>query len=111
MLSFNRIREAIYEQSQQVQEFRRELNARYSDEGRGLEDIVTARCSHCGRATVALEHVHTPQRKLFTEEREQTWYSCEWCGAELDAETLNGRTPRKPASRAEPEIEWARRTA
>lgn len=83
-----------------------------ADEGRGLEDITTATCEHCNRATVVLEHVFTPQRKLFSEEREQTYYTCEWCGSELDPETFNGGTQRKPAGRAgEDEMERARRRA
>jgi hypothetical protein len=106
---FNRIREAIYEQSQQVQEYR---NARFADEGRRLEDISTATCPECDRATVVLEHEYTPQLHLMpSEDRETTWYQCEWCGAEIMPELVNGRASRKPAGRAESEMEWARRQA
>lgn len=107
------IRNLIEEMRQQeMNELRFDRYQARADEGCGLEDITTTRCPECNRATVVLEHVFTPQRKLFSEEREQSWYACEWCGSELDPETFNGRTQRKPAGRAgEDEMERARRRA
>lgn len=97
---------------QEMSELRFDRYQAQADEGRGLEDITTARCPECNRATVVLEHVFSPQRKLFSEEREQTYYTCEWCGSELDPESFNGGTQRKPAGReGEDEMERARRRA
>ena len=111
-MSFNRIREAIYEQ--QATDYRREFNARYADEGRGMESLDVARCPTCGRATVLIEHEYTPQLSLIaSEQRDGAYFTCEWCGAEIDTTYMPLPVmPRKPAGRAgETDEEWARRIA
>ena len=64
----------------------------------------------CDRPTVAEEHTYTPQRAIFSDDRDQTYYTCEWCGAEVTPGEL---APRKPAQSAfdEDELENYRRTA
>jgi uncharacterized protein with PIN domain len=110
---FNRIREAIYEQSQQHDEFVHARNLRFAGEGRGLESSQYARCPTCDRATVLIEHEWTPQLSLIpSEQRDATYYTCEWCGSEIEPGELAERAPKKPAGRAgEDEIERARRIA
>ena len=83
-----------------------------ADEGRGLDSIAVAICPHCDRATVLEEHEYTPQRSIEpSEEHDGVYFTCEWCGAEVEPE--NERTPRKPAQSeiAESEIERIRRRA
>lgn len=78
--------------------------------GGGNDNREYTRCSNCNRPTVAEEHIYTPQRTLFVEEqRDQTYYTCEWCGAEVEPTET---TPRKPAhSERGDEYYWERRTA
>ena len=80
------------------------------DEGRGMESQTVTRCQQCDRPTVAEEHTYTPQRAIFSDDRDQTYYTCEWCGAEVTPGEL---APRKPAQSAfdEDELENYRRTA
>jgi hypothetical protein len=68
-----------------------------SDQGRGMESLDITRCEHCDRPTVAEEHIFTPQLTLDpSEQRDATYYTCEWCGSEIaPGET----TPKKPAQR------------
>jgi hypothetical protein len=110
---FNRIREAIYEQSQQVLEYRRDFNTRFADEGRGMESVNYATCPTCDRATVLIEHEWTPQLTLIPNEQHGgAYYTCEWCGSEMEPGELAECAPKKPASRAgEDELERARRIA
>ena len=44
-------------------------------------------------------------------EREGSYFTCEWCGADIDESEVSPKAPRKPAISAggEPEDEWARR--
>jgi hypothetical protein len=79
--------------------------------GRGMESRSCATCPTCDRATVLEVHEYTPQLSLLAEEqRDGVWYSCEWCGSEIEPRDLN--VPRKPAASAgEPDEEWARRVA
>ena len=85
------------------------------DEGRGMENIPT--CPTCNRATVLLEHEYQPQLRLIRSdmeepEREDTYFTCEWCGSEIDSRDVSDKAARKPAGRVvEPEIERARRIA
>jgi hypothetical protein len=79
--------------------------------GRGMDDYAT--CPTCNRGTVLEVHEYTPQLSLMAEEqRDGVWFSCEWCGSEIDPGDLGERAPRKPAGNAgETDAEWARRVA
>jgi hypothetical protein len=84
------------------------------DEGRGLDSVPT--CPTCSRATVLIEHPYTPQLRLIQDysepEHEASYFTCEWCGSEIDPRDISERAPRKPAGRAgEDDLEWARRIA
>jgi DNA-directed RNA polymerase subunit M/transcription elongation factor TFIIS len=72
-------------------------NRKLADHGRGLDRSSITRCQQCERPTVAEEHSYTPQRTLLGEERETTYYTCEWCGAEV---TPGAMAPKKPAQTA-----------
>lgn len=69
-------------------------NRTLADHGRGLDSLNITRCQQCERPTVVEEHIYTPQRSLLGEERETTYYTCEWCGAEV---TPGINAPRKAA--------------
>jgi hypothetical protein len=80
----------------------------------GNDQAVYATCQHCDRATVLIEHVYTPQLSLDPEEqRDQAYFTCEWCNSEIEPTGTNRRMPRKPAAseNGESEMERARRVA
>lgn len=84
--------------------------------GRGMDNIPT--CPTCSRATLLIEHEYQPQILLgfygdSEPEREGSYFTCEWCGADIDESEVSPKAPRKPAISAggEPEDEWARRVA
>jgi hypothetical protein len=85
-----------------------ERNRAMADEGRGMGSLSI--CRQCERPTVAEERIWTPQLTLDpSEQRDETYYTCEWCGSEI---TPGETTPKKPAqSEGESEIERARRRA
>ena len=105
----------LNEQRQHEQMRRREflIESDRQGAGRGMESKDYAICPQCNRGTVLEVHEHTPQLSLMAEEqRESDWFSCEWCGSEIDPKDLTGRAPRKPAASAgETDEEWARRVA
>lgn len=72
-------------------------NKKLADHGRGLDQSNITRCQQCDRPTVAEEHIYTPQRSLLGEERDTTYYTCEWCGSEV---TPGINAPRKPMQSA-----------
>ena len=97
-----------FSEFQRQEEFRNhiERDRKLADHGRGMESLDITRCPHCERPTVVEEHVYTPQRKLFGDDREETYFTCEWCGAEVEP---NEATPRKPAQSEIAESENDRR--
>ena len=79
---------------------------------KGAKEADYATCPECGRGTVLVEHIWTPQLKLMPEEQhESVYYTCDWCNSEIEPE-VNERMPRKPAgSQGEDELERTRRRA
>jgi hypothetical protein len=71
-----------------------EKNRTLADHGRGMEELNITRCGHCERPTIAEEHIYTPQRAMFSEDHDRTYFTCEWCGSEV---TPRAGAPRKPA--------------
>jgi len=99
------VREMIRQiREEELSSLRFENYARTLDEGRGMEHIPN--CPHCGRPTVITVHEYTPQINFSfavadeEPERECEYYTCEWCGSEIDPADVSERAPRKPASRA-----------
>jgi hypothetical protein len=99
---------------QELLTLRIEAQAKIADNGQGMESLNIARCLTCGRPTVLNEHEYTPQLSFSLSdnepEHEGTWYTCDWCGFEVEPGESTG--PRKPAGHAgESDEDWARRVA